>query len=92
LTLMREHLGRDDGDDADLLDPDRAADAVRRASAALDDWHAGGCTGPRPAGRLRAHPRRIGGDPWLRRLVTPVYDLAYDPDGRPWPMRLRRAF
>ena len=63
---------------------------MRRASAALDDWHAGGCAGPPPAGRLRAHPQRPGG-PLLRRLVTPVYELAYDPDGRSRPMRLRRA-
>jgi phosphatidylserine/phosphatidylglycerophosphate/cardiolipin synthase-like enzyme len=92
LTLMREHLQRDDGDDADLLDPERAAAAMRRAATALDDWHAAGRPGRRPAGRLRAHPRRIGGGPWLRRLIEPVYGLAYDPDGRSLRMRLRREF
>ncbi|RBY83858.1 phospholipase [Geodermatophilus sp. TF02-6] len=91
LALMREHLGRVDGDDADLLDPDEAAGALSRAAAELDAWHAGGRRGPRPAGRLRAHPPRQGPD-WARWLITPVYDLAYDPDGRPWRMRLRRAF
>jgi phosphatidylserine/phosphatidylglycerophosphate/cardiolipin synthase-like enzyme len=92
LALMREHLGRDDGDDADLLDLDGAAQAMCRAATALDDWHDVGCAGPRPVGQLRGHPRRTGGGPWLRRLIEPVYGLAYDPDGRSRPMRLRRAF
>ncbi|MGY2005086.1 phospholipase D-like domain-containing protein [Blastococcus sp. SYSU DS1024] len=92
LTLMREHLDRGDGEDADLLDPDAAAAAMRRAAVELDAWHAGGCVGPRPAGRLRSHPRRIGGGQVLRRLIEPVYGLAYDPDGRPWRMRRRREF
>ncbi|WP_249933143.1 phospholipase D-like domain-containing protein [Blastococcus sp. CCUG 61487] len=92
LTLMREHLGRADGDDLDLLDPDGAAEVTLRAAAELDEWRAAGRTGPRPAGRLRAHPRRGGGGLLLRGLVSPVYDLAYDPDGRPWRMRARRRF
>jgi phosphatidylserine/phosphatidylglycerophosphate/cardiolipin synthase-like enzyme len=92
LALMREHLDRDDADDADLLDPDGAAEAMLRAANALDDWHAAGCAGSRPTGRLRNHPRRTGGGPWLRRLIEPVYDLAYDPDGRSRRMRLRHQF
>ncbi|RBY89232.1 phospholipase D-like domain-containing protein, partial [Blastococcus sp. TF02A-30] len=92
LTLMREHLDRADGDDADLLDPGRAVEAVRRAAADLDAWHAGGRQGPRPPGRLRSHPRRPGGGRLSRWLVTPLYDLAYDPDGRPWRQRGRREF
>ncbi|WP_233495625.1 phospholipase D family protein [Geodermatophilus sp. TF02-6] len=91
LALMREHLGRADGDDADLLSPDCAAEALCRAAAELDAWHANGREGPRPPGRLRRHPRRHG-PRWARRLITPVYDLAYDPDGRPWPMRLKGGF
>jgi phosphatidylserine/phosphatidylglycerophosphate/cardiolipin synthase-like enzyme len=92
LTLMREHLDRVEGEDADLLDPDRAAHMMRRAAEELDAWHAAGCVGPRPRGHLRHHPRRTGGGTLRRWLTTPVYDLAYDPDGRPWRMRLRRAF
>ncbi|HZH18946.1 MAG TPA: phospholipase D family protein [Geodermatophilus sp.] len=92
LTLMREHLDRADGDDADLLDPDSAADVMGRTAEELDAWHAAGCVGPRPRGRLRRHPWRTGGGTVRRWLTTPVYDLAYDPDGRPWRMRLRRAF
>jgi phosphatidylserine/phosphatidylglycerophosphate/cardiolipin synthase-like enzyme len=89
LDLMREHLDRADGDEADLLHPDSAADAMRRSAAELEAWHAGGRQGRRPAGRLRRHPRRHG-QAWRRRLIAPVYDLAYDPDGRPWRMRVRR--
>ena len=92
LTLMREHLDRAEGEDADLLDPDRAGSAMRRAAEELDAWHAAGCVGPRPQGHLRHHPRRTGGGTLRRWLTTPVYDLAYDPDGRPWRMRLRRRF
>jgi phosphatidylserine/phosphatidylglycerophosphate/cardiolipin synthase-like enzyme len=91
LDLMREHLDRDAGDDADLLHPDGAVEALRRAAEGLDAWHAGGREGPRPPGRLRNHPRRHG-PKWARLLITPVYDLAYDPDGRPWRMRARRQF
>ncbi len=91
LALMREHLDRPDGDDTDLLDPDRAVQAMRRAAEELDGWHAAGCRGPRPPGRLRTQPHRTGGT--VRRwLTTPVYNLAYDPDGRSWRMRARREF
>ena len=54
LTMLREHLGVDEDDD--LLDPERAADTVRKSAAELDAWHDGGRHGPRPAGRLRSHP------------------------------------
>jgi phosphatidylserine/phosphatidylglycerophosphate/cardiolipin synthase-like enzyme len=91
LELLREHLDRQAGDDADLLDP---GDAVRAADAvadALDAWHAGGRVGPRPPGRLRHHrPERLG---MLTRLwAVPVYRLVYDPDGRPWRARIRRRW
>jgi phosphatidylserine/phosphatidylglycerophosphate/cardiolipin synthase-like enzyme len=97
LALMREHLGLEDGidDDADLLDPDRAADTVRAQAAALDAWHACGCRGPRPPGRLRPHvfgeerTRPTARDRWL---IIPAYRIVLDPDGRPLGMRLRRAY
>jgi phosphatidylserine/phosphatidylglycerophosphate/cardiolipin synthase-like enzyme len=92
LDLMREHLDRRDGDEADLLEPDAAAEAMRRAADELDDWHATGGVGPRPPGRLRPHPWRSGGGTLRRWLVTPVYNLLYDPDGRPWRMRAHREF
>ncbi|WP_245177360.1 phospholipase D family protein [Geodermatophilus sp. DF01-2] len=92
LALTREHLGRIDGDDADLLDPDSAVETMRRSADRLDAWHATGCVGSRPVGQLRSHPGRPGGGTWRRRLVRPAYDLVYDPDGRPWRIRLRRTF
>lgn len=92
LTLMREHLGRSEGDDADLLDPDDAAAAVRDAAAALDAWHDGGRRGPRPVGRLRRHPAAPT-HPWLVRLAaSALYQVGFDPDGRPLGKRVRRTF
>ncbi len=92
LDLMREHL--DLVDDAELLDPDRAPEAVRRQVAELDAWYDDGCRGPRPLGRLRRHS---GGRPARaprrhRWLTIPLYRLVLDPDGRPLGMRLRRAY
>jgi len=57
LALWREHLGRDDGDDEDLLDPDQAWSAFHESAAALEGWHAAGGKGDRPPGRVRPHPR-----------------------------------
>ena len=88
LQLLREHLDRADCDDADLLGPTAAAEAVRRSAAALETWYAGGCSGPRPPGRLRPHtvvePPR-----WQQVLVSPAYRTVFDPDGRPPRMKLR---
>jgi hypothetical protein len=99
---MREHLDLGDGAngelataDALLLDPDRAAQTVRRRAAELDAWHDGGCHGPRPPGRLRRHDLSpTGGKPaaWTRWLTTPAYRAFLDPDGRPLGMRLRRSY
>ena len=93
LRLMREHLAI--ADDGLLLDPDTAAETVRRSAAALEAWHAGGRVGPRPPGRLR--PQRVKGPgartparlPWL---TAPAYRTFLDPDGRSLGMRLRRTY
>jgi phosphatidylserine/phosphatidylglycerophosphate/cardiolipin synthase-like enzyme len=95
LDLMREHLDCGPDADTELLDPDRAADTVRRRAAALDAWHTAGGHGPRPPGRLRRHAP--GHDqarlPARHRLLTvPAYRFVLDPDGRPLGMRLRRAY
>jgi phosphatidylserine/phosphatidylglycerophosphate/cardiolipin synthase-like enzyme len=90
LRLWREHLDRapDGSEDGDLLDPESGARTMAASAEALDAWHAGGRTGPRPPGRLRPHePERLSR---LTRLwAVPAYRQIYDPDGRPW--RVRRS-
>ena len=86
LELWREHLDRDD--DAGLIDPADAIEALRSSAAALDAWHDGGRSGPRPPGRLRTHAVvRI--PLWQRLLATPAYRTVVDPDGRPAWMKVR---
>ncbi|HYL51849.1 MAG TPA: phospholipase D-like domain-containing protein [Acidimicrobiia bacterium] len=85
LRLWHEHSGIDV---ADLVDPVAGFEALARAAAALEDWHAGGRRGPRPSGRLRPHrPEPVKGlaAVWARL----VYGVLVDPDGR--PRSLRRA-
>jgi phosphatidylserine/phosphatidylglycerophosphate/cardiolipin synthase-like enzyme len=88
LRLWREHLGRPEGDDADLVDPVSGFDAWSAAAVALDDWHEGGRRGSRPPGHARAHqPEHVPGrEQWWSHAV---HDLFADPDGR--PRHLRRA-
>jgi phosphatidylserine/phosphatidylglycerophosphate/cardiolipin synthase-like enzyme len=86
LQLWREHLGRADGDNLDLLDPIEAAAKFREAALALDRWHVGGGRGDRPPGRVRPHPRvHLSGATKL--WASPLYHMIYDPDGRPGALR-----
>jgi hypothetical protein len=88
LRLLREHLGRDDTDDDDLVEPRAAFEAMANAAAALDAWFAAGGQGDRPPGHLRPHrPEAIGA--LTRLLAEPFYRAVLDPDGR--PRRLRRS-
>jgi phosphatidylserine/phosphatidylglycerophosphate/cardiolipin synthase-like enzyme len=88
LRLWREHLGRADGGDADLVDPVDGFEALARSAAALDRWHEGGRRGPRPPGHLRRHvPERVSA--WAILWATALYRVVLDPDGR--PRRLRRT-
>jgi phosphatidylserine/phosphatidylglycerophosphate/cardiolipin synthase-like enzyme len=88
LQLWREHLGRDDGDDADLLDPAEAVARFRETALALDQWHLGGRRGERPPGFVRPHPR-IQPSRTTRLWAEPLYRSVYDPDARTPDMRRR---
>ncbi|MFC4036631.1 phospholipase D family protein [Streptomyces polygonati] len=89
LELGAEHLDCDDPDA--LLDPAAAFRAFARSAAALDTWHRGGRSGPRPPGRLRPYPT-----PELSRAASaaalPLQRLVADPDGRPRSLRRRGAY
>jgi phosphatidylserine/phosphatidylglycerophosphate/cardiolipin synthase-like enzyme len=89
LRLMREHLDLHAADA--LLDPAAAFAELRRSADALEAWHRGDRTGPRPPGRLRPLV-----DPDLsrttRRWATVLYRWIYDPDGRPAALRRRHRF
>lgn len=91
LELIREHLDRAPGDDADLLDPGSFFDAVGASADRLDAWHRAPGATPRPAGRLRAHNIEVPAE-WQQRLASLAYRLFVDPDGRPFGMRLRKNF
>jgi phosphatidylserine/phosphatidylglycerophosphate/cardiolipin synthase-like enzyme len=86
LRLWREHLGRQDGDDRDLLDPAEAWTTFQRTAEALDRWHSGDRLGVRPPGRVRPHPR-IRLSRVTRLWAEPLYRIIYDPDARSRQMR-----
>jgi phosphatidylserine/phosphatidylglycerophosphate/cardiolipin synthase-like enzyme len=88
LQLWREHLGRADGDDRDLLDPAEAVATFRKVAIELERWHAGGQRGERPPGRARPHPR-VHLSRATKLWAEPLYRMVYDPDAR--PSDLRRA-
>jgi phosphatidylserine/phosphatidylglycerophosphate/cardiolipin synthase-like enzyme len=89
-SLWSEHLGLPTDDPRlDRLDEGPALWA--ETARALDDWHASGETGPRPAGRIRRH--RTEPITRLQRLwADPVYRLAIDPDHRPRRLRAEKRF
>jgi phosphatidylserine/phosphatidylglycerophosphate/cardiolipin synthase-like enzyme len=86
LRLWREHLGRDDGDDDDLVDPGTGFDAFRAAAVALDDWQRAGRIGARPPGHVRPH-RPDPVSPRSRGWAGLAHRLFVDPDGRPYHLR-----
>jgi phosphatidylserine/phosphatidylglycerophosphate/cardiolipin synthase-like enzyme len=85
LQLWREHLGRTEGDEGDLLDPAEAVAVFRQTAEALERWHSGAPRGERPPGRVRPHPR-VRLSEWTRLWALPIYRNIYDPDGRPSAM------
>ncbi len=91
LELLREHLDREPGDEADLLDPEDAVAAVGDSADRLQEWYDGGQDGERPPGRLRRH--HIHHPPrWQRLLFAQPYRWFFDPDGRPPSYKLRRKY
>ncbi|HZV27122.1 MAG TPA: phospholipase D family protein [Acidothermaceae bacterium] len=91
LELAREHLGRADGDDGDLIDPKQFFDVMAAAADRLDTWYDKGRRGDRPRGQLRRRPEATLGR-GTRLFARPLYRLIYDPDGRPRPMRRAGRF
>ena len=88
LQLWREHLGREDGDDADLIDPATAVAKFRETALAVDRWHSDGMRGSRPPGFVRPHPR-IQPSRMTTLWAEPIYRTIYDPDARSPDMRRR---
>ena len=86
LRLWREHLGREDGHDGDLIDPVEAWAKFRETAEALERWYDGSRLGVRPPGRVRPHPR-IRPSRMTRLWAEPLYRIIYDPDGRERAMR-----
>ncbi|MBD8507582.1 phospholipase [Hoyosella sp. G463] len=91
LELAVEHLDRDPHDVADLIDPLRFFQAIRRSAHRLEQWHHDGEHGPRPPGRLRPH-KAASLSPWQAAIAAPLYEAMIDPDGRSWRMRAARTF
>jgi phosphatidylserine/phosphatidylglycerophosphate/cardiolipin synthase-like enzyme len=91
LALAREHLGREDHDDADLIDPVQFFNAMTATAGRLDAWHDAGRRGNRPDGQLRRRPQVTLGL-GTRLFARPLYRFLYDPDGRPQRLRRARSF
>jgi len=91
LALWREHLGRAEGDDGDLVDPAAGLAAWREGAGKLQAWRDGGRSGTRPPGRAMPHqPDRV--PRWASWWAMPVYRYLVDPDGRPLRHRFRGTF
>jgi len=86
LELWREHLGRADGNDGDLIDPVEGVAKFRETALALERWHSGGQRGERPPGRVRLHPR-VHISNTTKLWAEPLYRSIYDPDARPSAVR-----
>jgi len=81
LALWCEHLGRDPGDDADLVDPAEGFAVLQRSAQRLTEWEEGDRSGDRPSGHLAVH-RSQPIPVWKRPLAEVAYRSTLDPDGR----------
>jgi hypothetical protein len=95
IALAREHLGMSDPDpDADLVDladPSATFAAFADSADRLERWTTSDGSSPRPAGQLRALPQ-VHLAAATRMWATPLYRIAYDPDGRRPIDRLRHRY
>ncbi len=91
LQLACEHLDRNLGDDADLIEPGDAFAAFATTARNLQSWHDHGFSGPRPPGRLRpaVAPVLTASARWW---APPLYRAVFDPDGRTRAERRARRF
>jgi phosphatidylserine/phosphatidylglycerophosphate/cardiolipin synthase-like enzyme len=91
IALAREHLGRSERDDEDLVDASDWFAALRTGADAIDAWHRGGRRGPRPVGHLRHHPvERVRGVHKVGKHA--IHAALLDPDGRPRELRRRGEY
>ncbi|MEO8328687.1 MAG: phospholipase D-like domain-containing protein [Candidatus Nanopelagicales bacterium] len=89
LQLATEHLGRDDHDDADLVDHQSMFNAFVQSAKELDSWHEGGERDARPKGQLRKYSHKPLTS-WQRLWSRPLYRMMFDPDGRTPVMRMKK--
>jgi phosphatidylserine/phosphatidylglycerophosphate/cardiolipin synthase-like enzyme len=90
LSLWAEHLGRSP-EDPELLNLSHSSVLWRKTANELEDCRSSPDEEKRPPSRIRAHvidPVPSGS----RRWAGPAYRLIFDPDGRPFKLRLRRGF
>ena len=88
---MREHLDRAPTTTTTCSTPTTPSKKIEATADALDAWYAGGRVGDAAAGPAAAAPTRAAG-PVLAAVGDARLRLIYDPDGRPWRKRMRRAW
>jgi phosphatidylserine/phosphatidylglycerophosphate/cardiolipin synthase-like enzyme len=90
LSLWSEHLGRSSVD-PELLDTADSSSLWKKVAGELEDWATRNDQGHRPSSRIRAHVIEpvTGGS---RRWASIAYRLIFDPDGRPFKLRIRNRF
>ena len=86
LELGREHL---ETEDDSPLEPGVVFDSFAASAEALQRWHLGGRSGPRPPGRLRPLEEQHPVTGFTKVWAGVVYRVSYDPDGAPEQVLMR---